>query len=153
VTWTYNTALTAAKDIVRRMIGDVLTGDQQLQDEEITYALTQYSNNYLAAAECCRWISAQFSRKVDTVTAEMRTTYSAQAKAYIQRAFELQALGMSRGAGSMPYVGGISVTDKANQLADTDRVTPQFNVGMNENELLGPGPGNETPGNPDGGNG
>ena len=54
----------------------------------------------------------------------------------------------------MPYVGGVSVTDKAAQVTDPDRVTPQFNIGMQDNLLpVGVGSGNETPGNPSGGNG
>lgn len=152
--WTYTASATPSnKDAVRRTIGDVLTGDQQLQDEEINYALTLYANIYLASAECCRWISAQFARKVDTVQGELRTLYSNQTRAYAARANELQAMGMARGAGSMPFAGGISVSDKAANLADTDRVTPQFNIGQNENLIpLGSGPGNETPPNPDGGN-
>ena len=140
--------------IVRRFIGDVLTNDQQLQDTEINYAISQYSNLYLAAAECARWISAQYSRKVDTVQGEIRTLYSTQQRAYAARAADLEQRGMSRGAGAMPYAGGISVSDKGAQIADQDRVTPQFNIGMNDSLLpVGVGSGNETPGNPAGGNG
>lgn len=158
-TWTYQSTLlsTAANTsntaIVRRMVGDVLINDQQLQDAEVNYAISVYSNLYLAAAECARWISAQYSRKVDTVTGEVRTLYSTQQRAYAQRAIELEQRGMSRGAGALPYAGGISIADKAAQLDDTDRVTPQFNIGMDDNLLpVGVGSGNETPGNPAGGN-
>jgi hypothetical protein len=135
---------------VRRLIGDVLPGDQQMQDEEINWILTQWSNIYLAAAECCRDIAAQFSRKVDTVQGELRTLYSAQQRAYAQRGAELQQLGMARG-GVVPYAGGISIADKTNQVLDPDRVPPQYNIGMDD-DLLPVGPvGNQTPtpGNPD----
>jgi hypothetical protein len=140
--------------VVRRMIGDVLTNDQQLQDTEINYAVSQYANLYLAAAECARWISAQYSRKVDTVQGEIRTLYSAQQRAYAQRAVDLEQRGMSRGAGAMPYAGAMTVADKGAQIADTSRVAPQFNVGMQDDLIpVGVGSGNETPGNPAGGNG
>jgi hypothetical protein len=155
MTWSYDVATlaTSSKDQVRRMIGDVQTGQQQLQDEEVNLSISQFSNIYLAAAQCCRWIAAQYSRDVDTVQGELRTLYSVRQRAYAARAGELQTLGMSRGAGAMPYAGGISGTDKQAQVDDPDRVWPQFNIGMDENLIpLGAGAGNQTPGNPAGGN-
>lgn len=158
--WTYNSALfstsTASSNtmIVRRLIGDVLVGDQQLQDGEINYAVAQFANLWLAGAECCRWISAQYSRKVDLVQGELKTNYSMQATAYGLRARELTEQGMGRGAGAMPYAGGISASDKGAVVSDPDRVTPQFNIGMQDNLIpTGVGSANETPGNPSGGNG
>lgn len=155
-TWNYDpstissSTMTADGMVVRRLIGDVLAGDQQLADAEIMLALSQYPNRYLAGAECCRWISAQYSRKVDLVQGELKTNYSQQAKSYADRARELQDMGMSRGAGAMPYTGGISVSDKDTNEADTDRVAPQFNIGMDDNLLLGT-VGNQTPNFPSGG--
>ncbi len=156
MTWTYDPAQLgtgSATDTlmqVRRLIGDVLVSDEQLQDEEIKWTLTLYSNVYLTAAQCCRDIAAQFSRKVDTVEGELRTMYSAQARNYAARAVEYQQFGMSRG-GAIPYAGGTSIADKINQTNNADRVPPQYNLGMDEN-LLPVGPvGNQTPtpGNPD----
>lgn len=152
MTWTYTPATIATDPLmqVRRLIGDVLTGDEQLQDEEINWEISQFSNIYLAAAQCCRNIAAQFSRKVDTVEGELRTMYSAQARNYAARGVEYQQFGMSRG-GAVPYAGGISIADKINQTNNADRVPPQFNLGMDD-DLLPVGPvGNQTPtpGNPD----
>ena len=153
-TWTYDPGSISTNRLymVRRLVGDVLQNDQQLQDEEVNAAIAIFSNNYLAAAECCRWIAAQYSRLVDTVQGQLSTNYSAKQRAYAQRALELQNFGMSRGAGAMPFAGGITTTDKAAQVSDTSRVTPQFNIGMGDNLLLGNGAGNETPANPGGGN-
>ena len=151
--WTYNPALLGSNTLyqVRRLIGDVLQNDQQLLDPEISFAISLYSNIYLAGAECCRQIAAQFARKVDIVQGEMQTNYSNQAKAYTAKANELQAIGMGRGAGAMPFVGGISVTEKTAQVLNPDRVTPQFNIGMFDDLIIGQ-VGNETPANPSGGN-
>ena len=138
--WSYDPTLfststaTGPTMICRRLIGDVLASDQQLQDGEINFAIGQYSNIYLAAAECSRWISSQYSRKVDLVTGTLKTNYSEAAKAYTLRAKELEARGMARG-GAMPYCGGISLADKRAQEADTDRVPPQFKLGLEDNVL------------------
>lgn len=45
----------------------------------------------------------------------------------------------------MPYAGGISVMDKEMQEQDTDRVQPQFNIGLDDNLNMPFGPaGNQT---------
>lgn len=135
---------------VRRIVGDVLAGDQQLQDQEITWHINSFTNVYLAAAQCCRDIASQFSRKVDTVQGELRTLYSNQARSYASRAIEYQQFGMSRG-GALPYSGAVSIQDKINQTENTDRVPPDFNKAQFD-DLLPVGPvGQQTPipGNPD----
>jgi len=139
-TWTYDSTALRTNTLyqVRRLVGDVLASDQQLQDEEIRFAISLYSNVYLAAAECCREIAAQYSRKVNTVqgASGLQTNYSQQAIAYTLRAKELENRGMARG-GTMPYMGGISIADKVAQQNDTDRVQPSFIIGMDDN-LLNP---------------
>jgi hypothetical protein len=148
--WSYDATRIATSPLFqcRRLIGDVLSGDQQLQDEEINYTLGKYSTVYGAAAELCRDIAAQFARKVDTVQAELRIMYSAQTKRYMDMArdFEMRSL-----RGAVPYAGGISITDKTNVATDPDRVPPDFNRGEFDN-LLPVGPvGQQTPipGSPD----
>lgn len=153
--WTYDATQlsTSTTYQIRRLIGDVLVGDQQLADAEIDYAYTLYGNTYLAGAECCRNLAAQYARLVDVVQGELKTNYSNRAKAYLSMGEKLVEQGMSLGAGAMPYCGGISVAAKSAQVTDPDRVSPQFNIGMFENLLpLGAGPSNELPGNPAGGN-
>lgn len=133
---------------VRRLVGDVLAGDQQMQDEEINWQITQYSTVYGAAGACCRMLAAQLARKVDTVQGELRTMYSAQTKRYLALAEDLEMRGLR---GVVPYAGGISVTDKVNVAQDPDRAPPEFNKHQFD-DLLPVGPVGEqtpTPGSPD----
>lgn len=146
MTWSYNieNLATAPKDQVRLLIGDTLTTDQQLQDEEINYLLTTRGSLYGTAAECCRSLQAKFSRSVDQAAGASKTMYSQLAKAYGVKAAEFESKAAMSGAG-LPYSGGISVTDKLAQERNTDRVSPQFQVGMDDNEFLPVGPaGNES---------
>lgn len=151
MTWTYNVGLllTPSNPLsplmqIRRLIGDVLLSDQQLQDEEIIWINSRYSNIYSAAAECCRDIAANFSRQVDLVQGELKNNYSRRAVAYMIMAKDLENRGLR---GVIPYAGGISNEDKFEQATDPDRVTPAFNVQEFDN-LLPVGPaGNETPTN------
>jgi hypothetical protein len=149
MTWTYTPSAISTTPLyqVRRLIGDVIATEPQIADEEISFALSVRSTIYGAAADCCRYISAQFGRKVDVIVAgaggNLKQNYSSQATAYLRMAAQFDNLSIARG-GALPYAGGISVTDKQNAELDTDRVQPQYDLGMQDN-FIPEGPiGNET---------
>lgn len=152
MTWSYSLAdlATSQKDQVRRLLGDVIASDQQIADEEINFAITTRSNVYGAAAECARFIAAQYSRKADVVTAspgggQLKTNYSQQAKSYLTLAAAMDLKAAATGGGA-PYAGGISIADKQNAEQDDDRVAPQFDLGMTDNLTNPVAPvGNQTP--------
>lgn len=143
--WSYDATLLGVKPLyqVRFLTGDTLSGDQQMTDEEIAFVLTQRSSIYGAAAMCCRSLSAQKARLADTSTGDLRTTYSSLSQSYSKRAGEYEAQATAR-SGALPYAGGVTVTDKQNQEADGDRVQPQFQIGMEDNQLPVPPVGNES---------
>jgi hypothetical protein len=91
--WSYNASLLAQSPRfqVRRMIGDVLSEQPQLQDEEIDFLLSTQPGGdvYLAAAQGCRDLAAQYSRKASTTVGPVHTTYDNQARAYAQRAIDI----------------------------------------------------------------
>ena len=52
---------------VRLLVGDTDTSDQQAQNEEITFALSETNNNvYYAASWVARTVASQYARKVNT---------------------------------------------------------------------------------------
>lgn len=147
--FTYDPAQITTNSVyaVRDLIGDTKPGDVLLTDPEIRISTTNFSNSYLAAADCCRKIAARFGRDVDTQQGELRTMYSSRRKAYQSLGIDLEQRGYARG-GIMGYAGGISQSDKDSYVSDTDRVQPQFNIGMMD-DLIPTGPiGHETPGSP-----
>src|SRR5260221_320932 len=138
-TWTYDpTKLSGDPKSplyqVRRLVGDVINGDQQVWDEEINFSLTQFSNVYLAAADTCRHIAQINARQVDLVQGELKTNYSMKSKRYEHLAEVLETRGMASG-GAMPYQGGTSRSDMETVISDSDRVAPAFNIGMTDNVL------------------
>lgn len=149
--WTYDSSILDSSTVnqVRRLVGDVIANDQQLDDNEIALSISLWPGSiWRAASECCRWIASQYSRKVDSVApGELRTSFSAQATAYSKRADEYERNAMLRSNGAAQiYAGGISRSDKQTQEADTDRVQPQFNIGMDDNLTMPVPPvGNEIP--------
>jgi hypothetical protein len=88
--WSYNASQLALSPRyqVRRMVGDVLSEQPQLQDEEIDFLLSTQPGGdvYLASAQACRDLAAQYSRKASTTVGPVHTTYDNQARAYAQRA-------------------------------------------------------------------
>ncbi len=144
MSWYYDPTSLATNKLmqVRYLVGDTIANDPQVQDEEITFALSQRTSVYGAAAMVCRSLSTQLSRVADTVDKDLRTTLSAKATAYSRRAraYEVQAIARS---GAMPYAGGISVSDKITRELDPDRVAPQFNLDMEDNYLPVAPVGNE----------
>lgn len=143
-TWSYaSTSLSSSqKDQIRLMIGDTSQNDQLMYDEEITFMLSLRPSIYGAAAECCRTIASKFARQVDTVTGELRTLYSARARNYEMRATQYDRMASVAG-GALPYAGGISVSDKQAAEQDTDRMAPQFQIGMEDNFIPVAPAGNE----------
>lgn len=144
MSWTYDlTQLTSSAMMqVRFLIGDTIAADQQVQDQEITFVLTQRPSIYGAAAMVCRSLAARLSRQADVVDKDLRTALSSRAKAYSARALEYETKATIRGGG-LPYAGGLSVADKIGNENNSDRVQPQFNIGMEDNYLPVPPVGNE----------
>lgn len=149
MTWTYNVANlnvtpvtpSVVKDQVRFLIGDTREGAQQLQDEEVLFAIGQRASIYGAAATCCMNLAAGFARDADSAQGPLHTALSQKSRSYAAMAARYE----NRASVSPGYAGGISVTDKVQQEQNPDRVPPNFNIGMTDNFLpVGPA-GNEEP--------
>lgn len=148
VTWSYLLAKLETTPLyqVRRMIGDTTPTAPLLQDEEIAFYLSLDASVWRASSNCCRAIAGGYSRDADSVQGELKQVYSVRAKAYLALAAQYANDAVTRGGG-LPYAGGISVFDKLQQELNSDRVAPQFNLGMDLNLTSPVGPvGNEVAG-------
>lgn len=144
MSWNYNPGLITTSTLmqVRRLIGDVLSGRQLMQDEEINWTVGRYSTIYGAAAECCRNIALQYATSVDLVQGELKNNYSQISKQFYALARDLEVRGQR---GLLPYAGGISAGDKDTVASNSDRVPPAFNRNQFD-DLLPVGPvGEQTP--------
>ena len=146
MTFSYSVSDLAAspKDQVRLAIGDVNQAAPLLQDEEIAFALTlRGSSIFGAAAECCSMIAGKQAMKFDTSNQNIRSSLSQLIRNWTARASYFEARCASSGQGT-PYMGGISIADKAKVEGDSDRVAPNFNFGLTDNTLPSGAVGNET---------
>ncbi len=150
--WTYDINTLAVqmvspaqtRDQIRFLISDTDPGDQLLQDEEILFAASLRSSIYGAAAMCARSLAMRYSRQADSTQGPLHTALSQKARNFRMMADEMENFAQSFGA-TAGYAGGISISDKAQQEMDNDRVGPQFNIGMTDNFLPIAPAGNELP--------
>lgn len=132
--WSYDetdldtTTAAGRLNVVRLLVGDTDTTDQQLQDEEITFALSENGDNvYFAAAWASRTIGNKYSRQVDIdLDGQLAVKYSDLAKNYLKLAENLEYQGKKSGARLGVAAGGISRTDMEAIRENTDRVAPAF---------------------------
>jgi hypothetical protein len=123
-------------NVVRLLVGDNDLSAQQMQNEEIAFALSENGDNaYFSAAFCARLLASKYARMVNTqLDGALEAEYSDRVKQYTILAIQLSELGKKMGGRNMGVsAGGISRTamNLANQ--DTDRPRPAFNVGQFDN--------------------
>jgi hypothetical protein len=129
VTWTYDptnlgTATAAERlDSVRFLVGDTDTNDQQVQDEEIAFALDQNGNNiYLSASWVARGIAAKFARLVDTdLDGQLSEKYSQLQAHYKGLSDTLEYQGKTTSGGLGFAAGGLSRATMKAVKTNTDR--------------------------------
>lgn len=125
MTWTYTgDPSDSEKDAVRFLIGDTVSTDPLITDEEIAWLLTERGGVYPAAIQACETIAAKFARLADTQVDDVRVNLSQRAKGYRELAQTLSSRQAISGA--MPFAGGISQAQKETAEEDTDRVPPFF---------------------------
>jgi hypothetical protein len=120
-------------DAVRYLVQDTVEDGHKTSDEEISWALTQESGVYNAAALVCETIAARSAQsggswvrgRVEVRTDMVSTQYLALAKRLRE-----QGSGIASITGSSAFAGGISVDDKTATEADTDRISPRFYRGQ-----------------------
>lgn len=146
--WSYDptnldTSTSAGRiNAVRLLIGDTDTNDQQVQNEEITFALAESNNNvYSSAGWTARVIASQYSRRVNTqLDGALSADYSDLAEQYYKLAEDLEYRGKTTGAVLGVSAGGLTISDINAVRANTNRVEGSFRRDRFRNP-----PGYETP--------
>lgn len=134
MTWSYSSAdlgtgtESARINTVRLLVGDTDTNDQQVQNEEIIFALSENSDNvYLTASWIAKTIASKYARKVDVeLDGALSANYSTLAKQYYSLATELEYRGKKDAAKLGVLAGGLTVSDVEAVRSDTNRIAGAF---------------------------
>lgn len=115
-------------NVVRLLVGDTNTLDQQVQNEEIVFALSQNGDNvYYAAGWISRTIASQYARKVDVeLDGALSAKYSDLAKQYAALSDRLEYQGKKSSAGLGVLAGGITISGVNAARDDDDRIGGSF---------------------------
>lgn len=134
MSWSYSGDPSSSDlDAVRFLVQDTDTTDQLVQDEEITWALTQGGGIYSAAALVAGTIAAQFARAADKETVgKVSVSYTKRAEYYFKLEDDLKKKAATQDL-PLPYAGGISVSDMETVVSNEDRVKPNFRIGQTDN--------------------
>lgn len=143
--WTYDPAMLAdpvegPRNQVRFLIQDTNSSRKLVDDQEIDWLLTQEANVYMAAAAACDSLVAKGGMIKSKSVNDLAITYDVLF--YQTLAGNLRGRGAS---GQVPFMGGVSVSDKAAQQADPDAVQPRVFRGFADNS----GASNPTPSSAD----
>lgn len=118
------------RDAVRLLTGDTDSTDALLQDSEVDYFLSLYSDTvYPAAAAACDAISSKYARQADTTNGRLSIRASQRSYAYAQKAKELRRDTL---LGAEVFAGGLTISGKNTLDDDSDAVQPAFSVGMDD---------------------
>lgn len=120
---------------VRMRIGDNSSDNVLFQDEEIDVLLSDYGNKYAAAAAAARSLGAKFARQVTKQVGRLKISMVEASESYFDLAKRLDEETQLNSGGA--WVGGISVSDKETQEADTDWVGSRFSRGQFDNPRSG----------------
>ncbi len=137
MTWTYDPTdlgtSTASERLnsVRLLVGDTDSTDQQVQDEEINFSLTQTNDDvYYAASWVAGVIASKYSRLVNTeLEGVLKEEYSDLAQQYRALSTQLKEDGQKFSGSALGVAaGGISITDIEAAREDSDRPTSAFRM-------------------------
>jgi hypothetical protein len=136
--WTYSDPNADPKDAVRFLVGDTDDTDPLVSDEEIQYALAQWSNPYRAGAYVCESLAAKFAREVSHSGDGLSFSGSDLHKHYLALADRLLVMAKRAGRkGAKPYAGGLSWAERQHDDADEDLIKTAFRSHMHDNPRKG----------------
>ena len=132
--WSYDptdlntTTASGRLNTVRLLVGDTDTTDQQVQNEEVTFSLTENGNNvYYSGAWIARAIASKYSRKVNTeLSGALKADYSDLVTHYNSLADNLEYQGKTSGASVGVLAGGITKSKVEAVRQDTNRIEGSF---------------------------
>ena len=124
--FSYNSEnLTIPLNQVRLIIGDVNSTDAVFCNDEIDFFISEEANIYGASAIAKRAHAAKVFDKVSKTVGKLKIELQQQHEHLLKEAEILDGKSNTKGAPQL-FAGGLSISGKEAERADTDRVDPKF---------------------------
>jgi len=141
MSWSYDpsdldtTTVSGRLNTVRLLVGDTITSDQQVQNEEILFSLSEKLDNvYEAAAWISRTIASKYARLVDTtIDGSLSSKYSDLRSQYSSLAENLDSQARKNTNVLGVVAGGVRISEVVNVRQDTDRIPSSFTMDQFKN--------------------
>ena len=140
--FSYNDSdLTTDLNKVRLLIQDTSSTDAQFSDEEIGFFIDTESNVHAAARAGCLALAAKTATAVSKTVGKLKIELQQKHEHYIDLANQYKDAAATKGSVQL-FAGGLSISGKEAERADTDRVDPKFI--RDQDQFPGTGEGSST---------
>lgn len=134
MSWSYDptdlntTTASGRLNTVRYLVGDNDTDNQQVQNEEVNFSLSETNNNvYFAASNVAMTLASKYASKVTLeLDEQLKAEYGELYSHYMSLTLQLTARAKQSGSQIGVKAGGISKTKVGVVRSNTDRVEPAF---------------------------
>ena len=130
--WTYDTTLPTNRDKIRLLIGDTISTDEQMSDEELDAMLVMYGSVKPTAIAALRVLASKYARFADKWVGDLKILASQKSRAYLEMAKTLAASTTLSGGG-VPSAGGIYADEKQAGEENDSLAKPAFKRGVTDN--------------------
>jgi len=115
-------------NVVRFLVGDTDSSNQIVQNEEITFALSETNNNvYNAGAWVARSVGAKYSSKVDIeLDGQLSAKYSDLSSKFYNLALQLESQAKRYSSSFGVFAGGITKTQLESGREDNNKSPTSF---------------------------
>lgn len=132
MSWTYDVSLLSSSNLmqVRLLVGDTNTLDQQLQDEEIDFFVSQEGSARSGAVSAARALYAKYSRKANKQVGDLKIEAEKIAGHYLELLKELQDSATFSNA--VPTAGGVYARDRDASQQNEALIPSSIRRGMHD---------------------
>lgn len=122
---------TSNNDTLKFLVGDLSTSSasEYISTGKCAQLISMFGSVRAAAPHAARAIAARFADEADKRVGDLSIAASQKAKAFMDLARSLER---QVATAAQPYGGGLSVSERNAARTDSDRILPQFTVGMHD---------------------
>jgi hypothetical protein len=122
------------EDAVRYLLGDTDPSNELITDSEIAYLVTSFGSSAVrVAAQAARMLGHRYAHRASQSIGRVSVQWGEVAAQMAALAADLET---RIGLDAVPFAGGISIDQVAEELDDDDRPASMFDLGMHDVDAI-----------------